>query len=409
MVFRKFTAKSTYRKRKARRYPTKPTSPIKSRRSKITPTTMLFSYSSRPSAAEPYASVWEDTESDSCETPKPHAMSFHRRPPSDFDRPKQGTSGLTRLVATQRKAFKPKSKPALLTAVLKPSPAVEPLVSPTITEKPIYSPTYGPGANTSRGLEYLRNIQSRGTSAIRNAQIPTKIQDTESSFASSLSLTDSEDEDDEDDIFSPSSPPASLLTESSNPQKFQYGKRFRPDIPHHEHQWHPTREGQSEYYAFPPYLPRGPEDEPQEELETPTESPLLKSVSPSTQKECTHTRTDSGISGLDAGSPTEDKPDTDEAVAGSLPITIPGPAKRTSPPAHLHSGLPSPTDSLDMSSTLDGAKVKADPFPHASTSRKNADPTCTNCPSPLTFPFDDSYLNEDKGWECCNCTAKNKK
>lgn len=392
MIQKKFTFKSTKRKRKAARYTTKYCG------RKITSKAMLFSSSNRPSAAEPsYADVWEDTESESCGSPLPRAMSFSRRPSSEFNHPKRGTSAITRLVAAERKQFNPKSKPSLLAALLKPSPAVEPLVSPTTTNVPIISPTNRPGTTTiSRGLESLRNFQGLGTSAVSLAPISAETQIAEAPLA------DSTVSDDEDDLFSPSTPPASLLTEPFDPHEYQYDKHYRPSIPDHDHQWYPTRDSQSAYYAFPAYCPRK-QEQPQESP-IPT-SPLLDSI----------TRTDSGISGIplvEADTIAEGKPNTDTkavAITGSVPITIPGPATDTAPrpPPLLRSVLPSLTSqSLNMSEVEAKGRPSSRP---ASTSPKNADPACTGCVTPLTFTLDISYLSDDKIWECCNCAAKNRK
>ncbi|KAK1773197.1 hypothetical protein QBC45DRAFT_101779 [Copromyces sp. CBS 386.78] len=370
---------------------------------------MMFSSSNRPNVAEPrYTDVWEDTESDSCGSPLPRVMSFHRRPTEEFNRPRGGISAITRLVAAQRKQVPPNAKPSLLTALLKPSPIVEPLVSPTTTKNPIIFPTNRPGTTRiSRGLEYLRSFRDLGISAASNAPVSAESEVLEPSPAHLTKLCE------EDDLSSPS-PPASLTVEPLDPDdSYEYNQRYRPSVPDHEHQWHPIRESQPIYYAFSAYC------QPEQPQESPiSESPLFNLPTP--WEECFHTRSDSAISGIplvaDAGFSTE-------------AITIAGPKTDPTPPPILRSP-PSPT-SLIMSWT---ANIEADPDPDAdqdqyrtnnpsspvgsaSTIPKTADPAsssaspshCTRCVIPLTFDLSNSYLDKDESWECCNCAAKNLK
>ncbi|KAK3355208.1 hypothetical protein B0H65DRAFT_584921 [Neurospora tetraspora] len=360
----------------------------------------MFSSSNRHNAAEPsYADVWEDTETESCGSPLPRVMSFSRRPTSEFNRPKRGISAIARLVAAERKQFNPNSKPSLLTALLKPSTIVQPLVSPTTTKDPIIFPTNKPGTTRiSRGLESLRSFQDLGTSTASNAPIPAEIQVAEAPSASSTNTREEHD-------LSPPSPPASLIAEPFDPQEYQYDKRYRPSIPCHQHQWHPIRESQPVYYAFPAYCPREPPSQ-----ESPFLAPSLSNSS-SPQKECTHTRSDSAIAGIPLGAHHP------EAEASTGAITIAGTATATLPPPILRSPT-SPTSLLiSWTANVDAYPDPPDPdpdqinpsspaSPSAKTAAAPASPSyCTRCVIPFTF--DISYLDQDESWECCNCAAKN--
>lgn len=379
---------------------------------------MMYSAPSRHNAAEPsYAEVWEDTSSESCGSPLPRVMSFDRRPTEEFSHPKRAVSAISRLVAAQRRRVPPTATPSLLTALLKPCPIVEPLVSPTTTKNPIISPTNRPGMpGMSRGLESLRNIQDPKISAASSAPIPPKIEVLGASPVESI-------EPSEEDVLSPSTPPASLTVEYFDPNEYEYNQKYRPSIPDHDHQWHPSHESQPKYYAFPAYCP-------QEQLQESSisASPLFDSLSP--HEECFHTRSDSAISGISLGA--DDGGVNTEAIPipGSLQLTFPPPPPLLRTPPSPTSLLMSWAADIDAQDKMDAvAGPESDVFypgpdedqttPSslaASPSTGPADPEtltsasyCTHCVIPFAFDLSTSYFNLDENWECCNCAAKNMK
>ena len=381
---------------------------------------MMLSSSNRPNMEESrYADVWEDTSSDSCDSPLPGAISFDRRPTEEFNRPTGGISAIARLIAAQRKQVTPNAKPSLLTALLKPSPIVEPLVSPTTTNDPLISPTNRPGTTRVRqGLESLRCFYDLRISAATNGCVPIGTRVLGASPAESV-------EPSEEDVVSPSTPPASLVVEGFGLEGYEYNQKYRPSIPDHDHQWNPIHESQPKYYAFPAYCS-------QEQL--PEEPPISASPlfnSPTLRDECLHTRSDSAISGISLEGDTSA---VAEAVteAVTIPKSVretlprPPPLLRLRPPAN--SSLTSWTTDIDI-----GAKATTDTdlnhdqghYEHrtnpssyvgsASTPQNTADPAsslpsyCTHCVIPLTFEFSTSYLDRDENWDCCNCAAENMK
>lgn len=286
---------------------------------------MTFSSSNPQNGAEPsYANVWEDTETESCGSPLPRAISFSRRPMAEFSCPKGGISDIARLVAAERKQFNQYLKPSLMTALLKPSPIVEPLVSPTITEHPIIFETNRPGATrTNRGLESLRNFHDFGILDASNAPVSAESQTLDPPPAA---WPDSYEEHD----HSPLSPPASLIAEPFDPQDHQYDKKHRPSIPDQQHLSHPIRESQPVYYAFPACCPRK-----QFQAFPSLASPLSNSSSPP-QREYSPTRNDSAVAGisLEAGGGSEAEATTGAVIkamtiAGSKTDPLPSPLLRS--------------------------------------------------------------------------------
>ncbi|CCC07653.1 hypothetical protein SMACR_01220 [Sordaria macrospora] len=369
----------------------------------------MLSSSNHPSVAENrYTDVWEDTESDSCGSPLPGVMSFSRRPTTEFGRPKGGISAISKLVAAQRKQVAQNAKPSLVTALLKPSPIVEPLVSPTTTNDPIIFPTNRPGGTrVSWGLESLRNFQVLGTSTVPNVPVSSAPQVAGASPADST-------EPCEEDVLSPSTPPASLVVECFDPEEYQYGQKYRPSIPDHQHQWHPIREVQPVYYAFPAYCPQ--EQQLQELLIS--ASPLFNNSPITPREECFHTRSDNAIAGI---SPEADTGVSTEAVTipGTAPDTLPPPLLRSPPlqASPIMSWIADPNADPDAyypdpATYLDPDQIIT-PSPPAATSPKTASSAslsyCTRCVIPLTFAISTSCLDQDEGWECCNCAGKNLK
>ncbi|KAL0475386.1 hypothetical protein QR685DRAFT_568185 [Neurospora intermedia] len=355
---------------------------------------MTFSSSNPQNEAEPsYANVWEDTETESCDSPLPRVISFYRRPMAEFSCPKGGISDISRLLAAERKQFNQNPKPSLLTGLLKPSPIVEPLVSPTITEHPITFPTNRSGATrTSRGLESLRNFHNFGILAASNGLVSAESQTLNPPPAAWLDSCEEHD-------HSPLSPPASLIAEPFDPQDYQYDKRHRPIISDQQHQSHPIRESQPVYYACPAYCSRKPFQA----------SSLSNSSSPP-RRECSPTRNDSAVAGISLGAGGGFEA---EASTGAVMKAMTIASSKTDPlPSPLLRSSTAPTSLIDSWATADAYRGQSSRA--STTSKAAADPAsssspscCTRCVVPLIF--DISHLGQDESWECCNCAPNNKK